>query len=159
MVELMAEEALLAADTTTQRRLGRAAAVDWSRIALNVLLPVVGVVFALLLGAVMLVILKANPFLAYASLVHGAVGSRFGITQTLVKATPLLLVGLGLDELSMTPGAIPLMKRIIRSVTYGQAAEVAQRVFACATAREVDALLRQEMCARFPEYFASDALS
>jgi phosphotransferase system enzyme I (PtsI) len=70
----------------------------------------------------------------------------------------LLLVGLGLDELSMTPGAIPLMKRIIRSVTYGQAAEVAQRVFGCATAQEVEGLLRQEMRARFPEYFAGDAL-
>jgi phosphotransferase system enzyme I (PtsI) len=70
----------------------------------------------------------------------------------------LFLVGLGFDELSMTPGAIPLMKRIIRSVTYGQAAEVAQRVFGCATAREVEGLLRQEMRARFPEYFAGDAL-
>jgi len=70
----------------------------------------------------------------------------------------LLLIGLGFDELSMTPGSIPLMKRIIRSVTYGQAAEVAQRVFGCATAQEVEALLRQEMRARFPEYFAGDAL-
>ncbi len=70
----------------------------------------------------------------------------------------LFLVGLGFDELSMTPGAIPLMKRIIRSVTYGQAAEVAQRVFACATAAEVEGLLRQEMRARFPEYFAGEAL-
>ena len=70
----------------------------------------------------------------------------------------LLLVGLGLDELSMTPGAIPLMKRIIRGVTYGQAAEVAQRVFGCATAQEVEGLLRQEMRARFPEYFAGGAL-
>ncbi len=74
----------------------RAPAVDWRRIALNVLLPVVGVVFALLLGAVMLLILKANPLAAYAALVNGAVGTRFGITQTLVKATPLLLVGLGI---------------------------------------------------------------
>lgn len=71
----------------------------------------------------------------------------------------LFLVGLGFDELSMTPGAIPLMKRIIRSVTYGQATEVAHRVFGCATAQEVESLLRQEMCARFPEYFAGDALS
>jgi phosphotransferase system enzyme I (PtsI) len=70
----------------------------------------------------------------------------------------LFLVGLGFDELSMTPAAIPLMKRIIRSVTYGQAAEVAHRVFGCATASEVEGLLRQEMRARFPEYFAGDAL-
>jgi simple sugar transport system permease protein len=74
----------------------QAPGVDWSRIALNVALPILGVVFALLLGAVMLVILKANPFAAYAALVNGAVGTRFGLTQTLVKATPLLLVGLGI---------------------------------------------------------------
>jgi len=74
----------------------RAARVDWSLAAMNVALPIVGVVFALLLGAVMLVILKADPLAAYISLVHGAVGSRFGLTQTLVKATPLLLVGLGI---------------------------------------------------------------
>jgi phosphotransferase system enzyme I (PtsI) len=69
----------------------------------------------------------------------------------------LLLIGLGFDELSMNPGSIPLMKRIIRSVTYGQAVQVAQRVFACATAREVESLLRQEMRARFPEYFTGEA--
>ena len=74
----------------------RSPAVQWGRVALNVVLPIAGVVFALLLGAVMLVILKADPLAAYASLVRGAVGTRFGITQTLVKATPLLLVGLGI---------------------------------------------------------------
>jgi hypothetical protein len=58
----------------------------------------------------------------------------------------------------MTPAAIPLMKRIIRSVTYGQAAEVAHQLFGCATAQEVEKLLRQEMRARFPEYFAGDPL-
>jgi phosphotransferase system enzyme I (PtsI) len=68
----------------------------------------------------------------------------------------LVLVGLGFDELSMAPGSIPMMKRIIRSVTYGQAFEVAQRMFGCATAREVESLLRQEMRARFPEYFTGD---
>jgi simple sugar transport system permease protein len=77
-------------------RVLHAPAFDWSRIALNVLLPALGVIFALLLGAVMLVILKADPIAAYAALVRGAVGTRFGITQTLVKATPLLLVGLGI---------------------------------------------------------------
>lgn len=97
MVEIGPEEAILTTGTSPPKpRLQREAAVDWSRIALNVFLPILGVVFALLLGAVMLIILKANPLAAYASLVRGAVGSRFGSTQTLVKATPLLLVGLGI---------------------------------------------------------------
>ena len=63
---------------------------------MNVLLPLGGVVVALIIGAVMLVLLKANPLAAYSALIHGAVGTRFGLTQTLVKATPLLTVGLGI---------------------------------------------------------------
>jgi phosphotransferase system enzyme I (PtsI) len=66
----------------------------------------------------------------------------------------LLLVGLGFDELSMTPASIPLIKRMIRSVTYGQAASLAYRLFGCATAQEVEKLLRQEMRSRFPEYIS-----
>jgi ABC-type uncharacterized transport system permease subunit len=66
------------------------------RLAMNVLLPLGGVVVALIIGAVMLVLLKANPLAAYSALIHGAVGTRFGLTQTLVKATPLLTVGLGI---------------------------------------------------------------
>ena len=69
---------------------------DWANIVLNIFLPVAGVLVALLIGALMLVILKANPIAAYAAMVDGAVGSVSGITQSLVKATPLLLVGLGI---------------------------------------------------------------
>lgn len=69
---------------------------DWAGIFVNLLLPVSGMLVALLIGAIMLVILKVNPFTAYAELVKGAFGSVSGITQTLVKATPLLLVGLGI---------------------------------------------------------------
>jgi len=67
----------------------------------------------------------------------------------------LLLVGLGFDELSMTPASIPLVKRIIRSITYSQAADLGHRLFGCATAQEVEQLLRQEMRSRFPEYISS----
>lgn len=59
-------------------------------------MPVLAVVVALLIGAVMLAVLGANPVAAYASLLDGAVGNTSGITQSLVKATPLLLVGLGI---------------------------------------------------------------
>lgn len=71
-------------------------AFDWSNVVLHLLLPLAGVLVALLLGAVMLALLHANPIAAYLALVNGAVGSVSGITQSLVKATPLLLVGLGI---------------------------------------------------------------
>ncbi len=69
---------------------------DWTNIAFNVLLPVAGVVVALFIGAILLVVLKADPVAAYSALINGAFGTTFGLTQTLVKATPLLLVGLGI---------------------------------------------------------------
>ncbi len=71
-------------------------AIGWSNIAIHVLLPLGGVLVALIIGAIMLVVLGADPFRAYGTLVRGAAGSVSGITQSLVKATPLLLVGLGI---------------------------------------------------------------
>jgi simple sugar transport system permease protein len=70
--------------------------MDWGKIALNLLMSLAGLVVALLLGALMLLALKVDPLKAYAALVEGAVGSTFGLTQSLVKATPLLLVGSGI---------------------------------------------------------------
>jgi general nucleoside transport system permease protein len=51
---------------------------------------------ALLIGAVLLLLLGVNPVEAYASMITGVFGSRFGLAQSVIKATPLLLVGLGI---------------------------------------------------------------
>ncbi len=59
------------------------------------LMPLLSVPLALLIGAVMLLVLKANPLEAYKAILEGSIGSTFAITQTLVKATPLMLVGVG----------------------------------------------------------------
>jgi len=69
---------------------------DWAKLVLNGALPLAGVVMALAVAGVFLALLGANPLTAYAALVAGSLGSTFGLTQTLVKATPLLLVGLGI---------------------------------------------------------------
>jgi len=58
------------------------------------------------------------------------------------KAIPLL-VGLGLDELSMTPTAIPQAKQIIRSLTIPQARKIAQHALTLSTAAEVDQYLEE----------------
>ncbi len=63
--------------------------------AFDALLPFFAVLLALIIGAVMLMALGVNPFVAYGAMLNGAFGSVSSITQTLVKATPLLLVGLG----------------------------------------------------------------
>ncbi len=62
---------------------------------IEALLPLLAVPVAFVFGAVMLIALGANPLSAYGALISGAFGDLSGITQTLAKATPLLLVGLG----------------------------------------------------------------
>ena len=69
---------------------------NWTDIAFGALMPTLAVLAALIIGAVMLVLLRANPFQAYAAMIGGALGDLSGLTQSAVKATPLLLVGLGI---------------------------------------------------------------
>ncbi len=59
-------------------------------------LPVIATLAALAVGAVMLLVLGVNPLEAYAALWDGAFGSSNALAETLVKATPLLLVALGI---------------------------------------------------------------
>lgn len=69
---------------------------DWFSRLIDALLPVFATLAALAVGAVMLLFLKVNPIEAYAALWDGAFGSTNALAETLVKATPLLLVGLGI---------------------------------------------------------------
>ncbi|MEW5941987.1 MAG: ABC transporter permease [Chloroflexota bacterium] len=59
-------------------------------------LPVLATLAALAVGAIMLLFLKVNSIEAYAALWDGAFGSGNSLAETLVKATPLLLVALGI---------------------------------------------------------------
>jgi phosphoenolpyruvate-protein phosphotransferase len=52
-----------------------------------------------------------------------------------------LLIGLGVDELSCSPAAIPLVRAAIRNADAGAARELAARALAAASAREVQLLL------------------
>jgi len=62
----------------------------------DAMLPVFATFAALAVGAVMLLVLGANPIKAYAALAEGAFGSGNALAETAVKAVPLLLVGLGI---------------------------------------------------------------
>ena len=53
-------------------------------------------VAALLLGAVMMLVLGANPIIGYHALVDGAFDGSYTLGATAVKAAPLLLVGVGI---------------------------------------------------------------
>jgi ABC-type uncharacterized transport system permease subunit len=59
------------------------------------LVPVFSFLISLLLAGILLFISRANPFATYAAMFRGAFGSRANFTETLVKAIPLMLTGLG----------------------------------------------------------------
>ncbi|MCZ7532123.1 MAG: ABC transporter permease [Acidimicrobiia bacterium] len=58
--------------------------------------PMAAVLFALILGAIMLLILDASPLEGVKAMFEGAFGSSKALTETVLKATPLLLVGVGI---------------------------------------------------------------
>ena len=62
----------------------------------DALLPVIATLAALAVGALVLLFLRVNPIEAYGALWEGAFGNSNALAETLVKATPLLLVGLGI---------------------------------------------------------------
>jgi general nucleoside transport system permease protein len=62
----------------------------------SLLSPTLAVIAALLVGAVMLLLLRVSPAAAYTAMADGAFGSANSIADSIVKATPLLFVGVGI---------------------------------------------------------------
>jgi phosphotransferase system enzyme I (PtsI) len=61
-----------------------------------------------------------------------------------------LLLGLGLDEFSMTASAIPQIKRIIRGVTLESCRKLAAKALECKSYRHVINLVELWMAENFP---------
>lgn len=57
--------------------------------------PLASVLLALLAGALFLRLTGSDPAEVYGMMLRGAFGSRYGATETMVKAIPLMLCGLG----------------------------------------------------------------
>ncbi|MCY3778690.1 MAG: ABC transporter permease [Chloroflexi bacterium] len=57
---------------------------------------VIALLLALLVASILLVALSADPLAAYSAMLEGAVGSENALAETLVKATPILFVGIGI---------------------------------------------------------------
>jgi phosphoenolpyruvate-protein kinase (PTS system EI component) len=57
----------------------------------------------------------------------------------------LLLLGMGLDELSMEPFFVPVIKRVIRSLSYTRAQRLTQEVLKMETVQEVKGRLFEEL--------------
>lgn len=62
---------------------------------LDVFIPILATLLALFIGIFMLKAMGKDPLTAYAALFEGAFGSKKALLQTVLKATPLLFVGIG----------------------------------------------------------------
>jgi len=63
----------------------------------------------------------------------------------------LILTGFGIDQLSMNPSAIPLIKNVVRHLSRAQASDVLEQAFKLGTADEIEALALPELLAAFPD--------
>lgn len=71
-----------------------------------------------------------------------------------LAADPLgiaLLIGFGIDELSMIPSMVPEAKVIIQGLDYGITKEIAQKTVTFSTPLEVTRYLRRELSKHFPD--------
>lgn len=60
------------------------------------LAPIIAVLLALAAGAVLLLILGADPIKAYGVMIDGAFGTRASLFRTLTRATPLMIIAVGI---------------------------------------------------------------
>jgi len=65
----------------------------------------------------------------------------------------MLLIGLGLRSLSMTPTVISEVKRVIRSVDIAECERLARKVGSFDSERQISAFMREKTKAIIPEAF------
>ncbi|MGH9873086.1 MAG: phosphoenolpyruvate--protein phosphotransferase [Pyrinomonadaceae bacterium] len=70
----------------------------------------------------------------------------------------VLLIGLGATDLSMTPSAIPRVRRAIAGIDAESARGIALDCLNCDTADEVETLVRERLTQRWPELFDTSNL-
>ncbi|MEW6608261.1 MAG: phosphoenolpyruvate--protein phosphotransferase [bacterium] len=65
----------------------------------------------------------------------------------------IILVGMGIDELSMSSSSIPKVKEVIRSISLIEAKELVQKVLKLHSVNEVENVLKEIMYKKFPHLF------
>ncbi len=64
--------------------------------SLKILIPTVSIILGILIGAVAILLKGINPIKVYQALLIGAYSSKYTFSETLVAATPLILISAGL---------------------------------------------------------------
>jgi len=73
-------------------------------------------------------------------------------------AYAVLLIGMGSVDLSMTPALIPRVRSILSKIDAKSANEIARRCLDCATADEVEEIVRVEFRNKWPDLFPPKSL-
>ena len=73
-------------------------------------------------------------------------------------AYAVLLIGLGASDLSMTPSAIPRVRRTLAQISSKDAAEIVMECLKCETADEVENLVRERFSKLWYHLFPSESL-
>ncbi len=68
-------------------------------------------------------------------------------------AYTLILLGMGLDEFSMHPVAIPKVKRILRMSRFEETLTLVEKIFQFSTASEIESYVRHWIAERYPKDF------
>jgi len=63
---------------------------------LKVAYPALALAAVLALGAGFILSMGVDPLQAYSTMLYGAFGNQIALSELLIKATPLMLVGLGI---------------------------------------------------------------
>lgn len=81
---------------------------------------------------------------------HGA-GIKVGMCGEMAAdpANSLVLIGMGLDEMSMNAFSIPRVKKVLRNITFADARQMTEEIMALATAEEIRRYLHREIKNRF----------
>ncbi len=66
----------------------------------------------------------------------------------------LVLVGLGLHELSMNPACVPRVKRVLRQISKQDGESLVEKLLSLSTSKEVSIAIENEMRSRLPDIFA-----
>jgi phosphotransferase system enzyme I (PtsI) len=91
-------------------------------------------------------------------------GKRAGIPVSMcgeMAADPvfaIVLLGLGLENFSMNPSAIPVVKNVIRSVRYRDCKRIAEAALQKKTAQEIEEFIIESVAMRFPEGLVSKSI-
>jgi phosphotransferase system enzyme I (PtsI) len=92
-------------------------------------------------------------------LVKGVIdaGKKAGIPVSMcgeMASDPLyaiILIGLGLENFSMNPSSIPIIKNVVRSVRYKDCRRIADVAMTKKTAQEIEEFIIESVAMRFPE--------